>query len=141
MEKVNVTETCWLWTGALSRGYGRFRVNGQEYKAHRLVLAEKLGRPIAQEMEAAHAPEICHNKACVNPEHLREATKKENASDRIIDGTDSSGSKHGRAILTESDIPLIRSDIRSLTEIASVFGVTYHAIYKIKAGHTWKHIT
>jgi len=142
MEKVDITDTCWLWTGPLNEGgYGKFSIYRITYLPHRLMLAEKLGRPIADGMHAAHAPEICHNRACVNPEHLREATGKENAADRILDGTDTAGSKNPRAILTDADIPIIRADTRGLTTIGKDYGVSKHVIYHIKAGKTWKHIT
>lgn len=88
MSKVDITETCWLWTGATTLlGYGKMRLNGKLQLAHRIMLAEKLGRPIADGMVAAHAPIICHNRSCINPEHLREATLSENQKDRALDGT------------------------------------------------------
>lgn len=136
MSKVDITETCWLWTGPfIGQGYGRFWLNGKNHRAHRLMLEEKLGRPIADGMVAAHAPIICHNRSCINPEHLREATLSDNQSDRVLDNTHQSN-----VTLSESDVPLIRDDTRSLTKIAEDYGVTYNAIFKIKHRQTWKHI-
>ena len=42
--KVNKTEACWLWTGALSHGYGSYWVggrSGRSVRAHRLAYEER----------------------------------------------------------------------------------------------------
>jgi len=44
------------------------------------------------------------------------------------------------AILTELNIPDIRSDNRSLPEIARDYGVTLYAIWRVKHRKTWKHV-
>jgi len=141
MEKVDVTETCWLWTGCCDFGYGKFWLNGKNHKAHRLMLEEKLGRPIADGMDAAHAPIICHNRACVNPEHLREATRAENVADTILDNTRNIGEQRPDAKLTEADISIIRADMRSHSDIAKDYGVSKTTIGYVKRRVTWSHIT
>lgn len=65
--KVAVTPGCWLWTGGLVFGYGKFGMPGKTWRAHRFAW-ELLVGPIPPEMELDHA--ICQNKACVNPAHL-----------------------------------------------------------------------
>lgn len=78
-EKVDKTDTCWVWTGAKDKGYGRFGVAaGNVVGAHR-VAYELLVGPIPQGMEIDHR---CHNPACVNPSHLRPATHKQNLEHR-----------------------------------------------------------
>ena len=78
--KVDKTETCWNWEGALHEyGYGNFGVNRGDGKwrtvrAHRWAW-EKLRGPITPGMQLDH---ICHNRRCVNPGHLRETTNKQN---------------------------------------------------------------
>lgn len=76
-----VTETgCWLWTGGLQgNGYGHFnlkKINGIQPKilAHRWSYKYHKG-PIEDGLELDH---ICSIKSCVNPEHLRPVTHKEN---------------------------------------------------------------
>lgn len=77
--KVDKSGDCWLWTGGLRTGYGRFTllVNGQRqwFQAHRFSL-ELAGRPAPRDALVDH---ICRNKACVRPDHLRPATRKQNA--------------------------------------------------------------
>jgi len=70
-------ESCWIWTGRLYRnGYGN-AWNAREKRgqvAHRFAYEDLIG-PIPGGMQLDHT---CHNRACVNPEHLRPATNKQN---------------------------------------------------------------
>lgn len=94
--KVNKTETCWLWTAALNPGgYGRLRgrSNGKRVMrlAHRLSFEIHNGE-IPEGMQVDHA---CHRKACVNPDHLRAATNKENGENLAGPHADSSSGIRG----------------------------------------------
>ena|SRR5579885_311897 len=74
-EKIAVNEDgCWLWTGALSEGYGRQRVRDFVYLAHRLVY-ELLVEPIPEGFDIDH---LCRVRRCVNPAHLEPVTRAEN---------------------------------------------------------------
>lgn len=79
--KVNKTDYCWLWTAAISNGYGRIWWNGKLQLAHRVAYELEVG-PIPNELEIDH---VCHTSAvelgicrggdcihrrCVNPQHL-----------------------------------------------------------------------
>lgn len=50
------------------------------------------------------------------------------------------GSQNGAAKLTEADIPAIRNDNRSISDIAKHYGVGKTAISYIKNGKSWGHI-
>lgn len=77
--KVNKTESCWLWIGAVNNaGYGKISVNGKLEMAHRASYAMAVG-PIPAGMFVDH---MCHVPACVNPAHLRLATSKQNMENR-----------------------------------------------------------
>ena len=78
--RVDKSGDCWLWTAGRSRdGYGMFRAEaGRKMYAHRWSYAEHFG-PIPEGMDIDH---LCHNRACVNPAHLRLATRKQNAENR-----------------------------------------------------------
>ena len=71
-EKIEKHESgCWLWTGAKkTAGYGNMLVI-----AHRFVY-ELLVGPIPDGMHLDHFG--CDNPSCVNPEHMRIATPREN---------------------------------------------------------------
>ena len=74
--KVTKTPTCWLWTGAKSRGgYGAFNSgNNKIIPAHRFAY-ELLVGPISQGLTLDH---LCRTPACVNPAHLEPVTMQIN---------------------------------------------------------------
>jgi hypothetical protein len=73
-DKVNKTDDCWLWTGKIDDGYGRFSYKGILYLVHRLVVAT-LKEPVVDGMVIDH---ICRVRNCCNPDHLRQVTISEN---------------------------------------------------------------
>lgn len=85
---IEKTETCWLWTGTTSRGYGCASVSGRMMPAHRWVYSLFRG-PIPEGMTLDHE---CHNRdlscpggdsclhrRCVNPDHMAVRTQRENS--------------------------------------------------------------
>jgi len=69
---------CLIWTGTSSSGYGSLRVNGKMRKAHRYAW-ERVNGPIPDGLFIDH---MCYNRLCVNPDHLRPATRSQNGSNR-----------------------------------------------------------
>jgi len=74
--RVEVTKTCWLWTGSRSRdGYGKFEpATSVFYKAHRFAYETVVG-PIPEGLTLDH---LCRVRRCVNPDHLEPVTNQEN---------------------------------------------------------------
>lgn len=73
---VNQTDGCWIWTASTtSAGYGQMSVRSKMKYAHR-VSYELLVGPIPEGSEIDH---ICFVRKCVNPKHLRLATRKQNS--------------------------------------------------------------
>lgn len=67
---------CWLWTGSRDRhGYGQFRVEGRTTLAHRVswLLSGKELPELPLMLD-----HLCRTRACVNHDHLRVATNREN---------------------------------------------------------------
>jgi hypothetical protein len=68
--RVNKTETCWLWMGALHpNGHGLFAANNSSRRsvwAHKFIFERMFGT-IEVGFDIHHK---CENKVCVNPEHL-----------------------------------------------------------------------
>ena len=70
---------CLIWTGAKdSDGYGLLQVNGRITGAHRYAWECENGQ-IPDWMVIDH---ICHNRTCVDVDHLRLATRHQNNSNR-----------------------------------------------------------
>ena len=148
-EKVNKTDTCWLWTAADDggRGYGLIRVNMQlpMQKAHRVAWELCVGA-IPDGLCVLHK---CDVVKCVNPSHLFLGTYKDNAVDCIKKGRFSfaqTGEDHPKAILNTIQVAEIKALLLAggkhgfRTALAKKYGVSRAAISHIEAGRTWREV-
>ena len=151
MSKVKVSDTgCWEWQAAkFTNGYGAFHVRPKQWRAHRWSYQHHHGE-IPEGLCVLHS---CDNPVCVNPEHLSAGTLKDNTEDMFKKGraNKAKGSKHGAAILSESDVLLIKGLLeRHPPSVASDqmgygvcrflgrwFGVNFNTICNIKSGKHW----
>lgn len=77
---VDKTDNHWWWRGGRDRaGYGYFQSDNQSAGAHRWALYFTSGAMPPAGMDVDH---LCHEGSCVNPDHLRIATRAENAQNR-----------------------------------------------------------
>lgn len=92
-EKVEKTDTCWNWTAAINvYGYGAFGTEGRKIvRAHRFSYELHHG-PVGSEMHIDH---MCHNRRCVNTDHLRPVSPKQNQENRNGPRVDSSSGVRG----------------------------------------------
>lgn len=73
-QKVEKTDTCWLWqAGKSDRGYGIYYA-GKMRRAH-IVAYELMVGSVPEGLELDHTCRIRH---CVNPDHLEPVTHQEN---------------------------------------------------------------
>lgn len=67
---------CWIWVGPIAtRGYGCFKVDGKMVLAHRWIYEQTHGS-IPAGLVMDHFK--CDNKRCVNPDHVRPVSNREN---------------------------------------------------------------
>ena len=65
---------CWLWTAALTDGYGCFRADTGVIRAHRFSYNSLIG-PIPDGRQIDH---LCRVRRCVRPSHMEPVTLQEN---------------------------------------------------------------
>jgi len=66
---------CWLWTRPLdSNGYGYTRIDGKQWKTHRLWWTLLVGE-VPEGFDLDH---LCRVRSCGNPDHLEPVTHAEN---------------------------------------------------------------
>lgn len=76
-ERVTKTDTCWLWTGSMTRdGYGQWSNKDSVFASRRV-------HRISYEIAHGHPPEteidhLCRVRNCVNPDHLEAVTRSVN---------------------------------------------------------------
>ena len=76
---------CLRWIGATignRRKAPSAKYKGKVRYVSRLVCEEAHGPPPTNKHEAAHAPNGCIGVMCVNPDHIRWATRSENELDK-----------------------------------------------------------
>jgi hypothetical protein len=74
--KVHISDGCWEWKGC--RSYGSISVEGKVRRAPRVMWYLRHGS--WPKLDILHS---CDNPPCVNPAHLSEGTKKENAQQAV----------------------------------------------------------
>lgn len=87
--KVNKTDGCWLWTARTNAfGYGSASLGHERSALAHRVAYEYANGPIPKGMELDH---VCRTRACVRPDHLRLATRKQNNENQGLRCDNTSG--------------------------------------------------
>lgn len=134
LSKVEKTDTCWLWKASKDHfGYGWFSINSKMFRAHRIAY-ELFVSPISSEV----IMHTCDNPQCVNPEHLRPGTNKDNSDDKVTKGRQSR--LHGE---TNPKAELKAWEVRRIRRLYS-YGVsqsTLRRVFKLKQAQCSRIIT
>lgn len=148
---VNKTETCWLWTGGMTKRYGSFNSTCGQY-AHRWSYFRhhpvSANRIIPSSICVRHS---CDTPACVNPEHLSLGSHADNMRDmkQRKRGAGFNTGKRGEDTinhkLTEAQVREIKKELEEYkrgdeTRIALKYKVSRGCIKSIREGKTWIHI-
>lgn len=139
--KDHIGVDCLMWPFSTDRyGYATVRYDGKMQYVSRLMCEHRHGPPPTPTHEAAHSCGRGH-LACVHPQHLRWATRKENSSDCILHDTVAHGTRHGNAKLTEAIVATIRSrhGIKQC-DLAAQYGVSASVVSMARRGKSWKHV-
>ena len=124
--------------------------NGKAFNmnVHRLVLETFVGS-IPEGMICCHGANGVSDNSLPN---LYYATYRQNALDKVRDGTDCRGEKHWKRILSEREVLAIRAmyasdttkshKMRRITfkSLAAQFGVSHYCISDIVSRKSWSHI-
>ena len=132
-------DDCLFWPFP-DTGYGGTNLNGTRMAPSRAVCVLRHGPPPFPKADAAHSCANGH-KRCVNPNHLRWATRLENVRDMEAHGTKPLGDGTSGAKLTNEQALAVFNDPRGYREIAAEYGITRSAVGHIKTGAHWSWLT
>lgn len=138
LNKINITNECWVWPKAAYNGYGFMALTISKNKtytisAHKLSYLLFIGN-IKDDLLIRHT---CNNRLCVNPDHLLLGTKQDNTNDMLA--CDRQPSKL-KSVDVLKIIPRIIAG-ESYISIAKDFGVSISTISSIKTGNSWTHLS
>jgi hypothetical protein len=140
----NNPDDCWTWIGSFLRsdksgvrGHGQFRVGKECVAAHCISFRIFIG-PISDGRIVCHS---CRNR-CPNPKHIYLGTHQSNLGpDRERDGTLPTGTRNGKAKLTNEEVKEIRNSSKFYGELATEFRISYNTAWLVKNGRTYKEVT
>lgn len=126
-------DDCLIWPYArLPNGYCPVSFRGRRTGAHRVMCILAHGEPPTSAHEAAHS---CGrgSAGCLNPRHLRWATKKENGADRVKHLAGPRGANHRSAKLSPQDVKNIRraGRVTRQSQLAARYGISQSHVSRI----------
>ncbi|MNQ21497.1 hypothetical protein D3C85_346200 [compost metagenome] len=142
-------DECILWAGCKSTtGYGLVRHNGKCARAHRVAYCRYNGLSLS-DIGGLCVMHTCDTPSCVNPDHLRLGTHKDNMSDKVSKGRNVQvkGEEQGSSKLTDEAVrEILDLYVKSHREygasaLSRLYGVHPSTVNRIVAGNSWAHIT
>ena len=129
---------CILWTGRVKNGYGLLDAQGEKYRAHSLakvvsytpeiteakwkddlnICNEYKQKTRVEKLVGAHS---CHNKQCINPDHITFKNNAENRMDSFYTAQQTKGSERQQKLTYEyflqiKDYKFIRKQLHEYTK-------------------------
>ena len=108
---------CWLWTGAMQRGYGTMCLAKRFVGAHRVSYELHKGQIPC----GLHVLHKCDVRACVNPDHLFVGDRSANMRDMVSKRRNRYGSGYRKVSSRERQFVLASSG-RPIAEVAREMG-------------------
>lgn len=136
--KIARFDECWNWQACKFRdGYGQFRANYHNYRAHRVAYTLYHG-DIPDGLVVCHT---CDNRLCCNPSHMFLGTIRDNSLDAREKGRLPTGERNGSSKLTYEQVAEIRALYAtgnySQMQIAAMFHVHQTLISAITRNVRW----
>lgn len=137
---------CWLWTGAVRKGYGTFKLGigdlgatrRQDVYAHRVAFYLEHGRwPVPQGLHGCDNPLCCNAE---NPEHVHEGTPALNMQEKYERGraVHPAGEQSVHAALSDSQAAELRARYErggvSRRALAAEYGVSQITVSRVVRG-------
>jgi hypothetical protein len=134
---IEVTDTCWLWTGAIdNKGYG--------YTSRPKLYAHRMSYYLFYSIDPNQMGVLhkCDTPLCVNPNHLFLGTFADNMKDRLSKNRQARGT-NAKSSFCDEDAAVIKQSLVNgarICDLARYFQVNWRTIYDLKVGRTWNHI-
>ena len=140
MNKVNKTETCWLWTGKLDKdGYGHTSLHGRNSNpigSHRRSY-ELFKGEIENNLFVCHSCDIRH---CVNPNHLFLGTTQDNMNDMCAKERANAPKLNVEKVLEIRKIYDKYKYYGQFVELSKIYNVSPVHIRNVILRKKWKHV-
>jgi len=126
MSRTKPEGECLVWQGSLTvAGYSRFVDMGKAGSGHRAV-----ARLSGLDIEGRVVRHSCHNRACINPEHLSVGTDADNVKDM-----DNAGRRY--RVVTPKTIAAVKALLKEgmrQRDISELLGINQRYVSEIKCG-------
>jgi hypothetical protein len=125
---------CWLWVaGASGVGYGQVYIDRKPHSTHRVSYEQHRGAI----PKGAYVLHKCHNRLCVNPEHLELGTHKKNMEHMAI-AERTFGTRLTRERVER--LRQLRAEGVTWENLAHDFGLPLSTVHAAGTGKTWRHV-
>lgn len=143
VEKSDNKTECWNWKAATRSKkdrYGIFRIGDKNYIASRVSWKLSNGKFPPKGIIVRHT---CDNPLCVNPNHLKTGTTKDNSEDMVKRDRSLRGQKHHNSKIADTDaIQIIELLNKGLypEEISKKLNIPRTIVSSVKTGKSWAHL-